>query len=210
MTLLRILWRLIKFFGRLLRQFFKNYFKTIGRIIVLGAVIYTLGLIASKKFDYKVDWRETIEHKILDKFIAYARSPRTRLFTIYGRELGFNSMDQVEYIKNEQVLEVDSLEKNIFIGIWNDENKDLESVVFILFIPENIEVKDYDGWIPMFVNKQYNYEFPKKIRRNSGLMLHPTLKVKFLNKEPYHFKYKILCDDFLTKDGSFWIKIKQK
>lgn len=188
----------------------KKFFNILLSILIVFCIIW-LFYKAGPLFGYKIDLKNSIERKILDNFCVYARPPKIRLFTIYGTELGFNSTEQVEFIKEGQLLRINPREEDLFVGVWNDEGRNLEAVTFILFIPNGVEVIDCKEWIPLFTNKQYQYDYPKKIRPNSGLMLDPTLKVKFLNingQDQYDFDYIVLSDDFLPKKGKFFIRVQ--
>lgn len=179
-------------------------------LIAALLVIISLFIIV-RFFGYKVDIVRSLNDKILGNFVVIDASPRVRLFTYYGTEFGLPTTSKVEFIKDRQILS-SKRKQRIYVGVYNDEARSLKNVTFNLVIPDNAKVINKEEikntfWIDM--DKQCGYYYPRNISSGTGVMLHPPLELEFSNKTN-EIKYKISCEDFLPKEGSFTLKLKDE
>ncbi len=179
----------------------------LASLIVLLCLTFILGL-----FGYKIDLRRSFTDKIFSKFIVLRIPPRARLFTQYKYEYGLSSEHAYGLISKGDRLKINSLTKPLWIGVWNDESRNLQNVRLIIYLPKGTEVinkEDWEyAWIEFFINEQYEYLYNADIYPDTGRGVHPPIQIKFPEIGTYEIKYAILTNDFSPLKGNFIIEVQ--
>lgn len=194
---------------RFLKDVWVDFCKIWKALIAALLVLISLFIIL-KLFGVKVDILKSLNDKLLGKFVVINSPPRVRLFTYYGTEFGLPTTSVKEFIKDGQILS-SKRKQRIYVGVHNDEPRSLKEVTFNFIIPDNVKVINKNEikntfWFDM--DKQYCYYYPRNIPSGAGIMLHPSLELEF-SDETNEINYKILCKDFLPKEGRFILKVRE-
>lgn len=213
---------MVEFFKKLISNFkiflfkqTKECLKLSGRIVrgILASLIVLLCLtFIFGLFGYKVDLSRSLTDKIISKFVVLSIPPRARLFTQYKYEYGLSSQYGHAFISDGKKLKINNLTKPLWIGVWNDESRNLQNVRLIIYLPKGIEVINKEdwkyAWIEFFINEQYEYIYNTDIYPNTGRGVHPPIQIKFPRKGVYEIKYAILTNDFSPFKGNFLIAVQ--
>lgn len=202
-----------------IEQFLKNFYRetikkipeTIYSIIRTSIVVIILVLIVWL-CGGRPDIYKSFQN-ILKEFVTIRSEPRSTLYTQFPHEYNLGEYGKNFMLANGEIMTINTLEKPIWVGIWNKENISLKNVLFILYMPGNVmlinENKWDSRWNKLDIKNDIGYftQLSNNIQPERGAHFDCPIEVKFPKTGKYIFKYKYFCDDFSPKEGYFIINV---
>ncbi|MBI4972194.1 MAG: hypothetical protein HZA27_02880 [Candidatus Omnitrophica bacterium] len=202
----RYRWHIKQFINDTFFSVFKSFFLVIFICIILSP------------FGINASIRKSIQRFLTNLGVVVSWKPDAYLYTQYGYEYGLSakySGESKNEIPNGKILNINTLEKPIWIGIFNKENISLRNVLFKIYLPKEVIPINEGNWAKGWrefdtdVGRGFYANFERNIQPNRGAHFDPPIEVKFPGPGSYPISYIYFCEDFLPQRGNFIIRVKQ-